>query len=193
MILPYNPLPLNSRAIGLSSRRGAKWDGRIRDSVRETHGENCYYCDSPPGLKNHDCHEVFDIDDRSGTIRLVDIVPACEICHVWADGKIFVSGILSESLYWTKAELDKSMKKHGLFKHPSYDRFWDVYQYRNMRHFRKVNRTTFAEARKYLKRAEGLRRKRDKANVKWRIDYCGWTWAAEAKSQKREEVRNHVV
>ncbi len=188
--LPFTPLPTVAKAIGLSSRskneKGIRWDDHIKKSVRSTYGANCFYCGKPPVSRNHDCHEIFEIDDSSSTIRLVDIVPACKVCHMWADGKIFVTGPLSRALYWTQAELNSFTRKWGLSETD-----WDVYQYRNMLHFRHVNRITLAKARSYLSSVARQQAQRDKAQRKWRVDYGKWSWAVGLSEGQFYVPHNH--
>ncbi len=181
--LPYNPLPNNSQGIGLSTRskkeKAVKWDQSIKGRVHDKHGSTCYYCGALPGKNNHDCHEVFEINDKHLIIRLMDIVPACKACHEWADGKIFVSGILSKSLYWTKKELDAFMRKWGVSdKDDRYEDYWYVTQYRRMLHFRKVNRMQIKTARKYLLAIDNITKKRDQKNIDWLVEYCDWRSSA---------------
>lgn len=182
--LPFVPLPGSARAIGLSSRvkheKGIKWEEVLKASVRETHGPNCFYCGAPPDLQWHDCHEVFEIDDAACIIRLVNIVPVCKDCHLWADGKPFVTGPLAEPIYWTAQEFEAYIRRAWHVDNASQldDRCWPVGEYRRMQHFLRVNNMTLEEAREYLQAAARQQLERDKSPRLWQVDYGQWSWAA---------------
>ena len=180
--LPYIPLPYTIYAFGLSHltkiRRDVHW-GKIRRQVYQRWGEACYYCGVQPiPGHHHDCHEVFKIDAPRGIIRLVEIVPACHSCHEWADGRKFVDGLLGRYLYMTFSQLRGYLRPFISPGDPEWPQCGDVQQYEASRHFRRVNRLSIAETRRYLLEAYREHTAHNRSRCTWQVDYGAWSESA---------------
>ncbi len=174
--LPYIPLPYTIHAVGLSrlsrTRNGVRWT-KIRSLVYDRRGESCFYCGAPPdSSRRHDCHEVFAIEPKTATIRLVAIVPACHSCHEWADGRPFVHGSLGRYLYMTYSQLRTELKLSK--SDPDWSRMYAVQQYQASRHFRRVNRISIREMKTYLTQAWREHLRHNRIRRQWRVDYGPW-------------------
>ena len=83
--MPNVPKPLH----GISPRTimgKDAWDAMRRD-VYETTGHHCAACGVHKSRakckKWMEAHEIYDIDYRSGTATMVEIVPLCHFCHAF--------------------------------------------------------------------------------------------------------------
>lgn len=82
------PLPLHGRnPRSILTELDEDWWNRTRKKVYESQDRHCACCGTPQAKQKGwitnqlDAHEVYDIDWKTGEVRLAYIVPLCKYCH----------------------------------------------------------------------------------------------------------------